>query len=496
MNSDAVERRKVLVADDDDATRQMIVDALHYAECCSILEAPNGLEALRLLQEQPCDLVITDVMMPLMSGIELLDKIMEVNPHTHVIVMTGFPTVDLSVMAMKNGAVDFLVKPFSINDLLYKVNISLRQKCALTGKAAGERTDFVLRDKMREISTRSYIYDMIEGTTDSNEHIFQEMVETALQVSGGESCSLLIFDDDNNEFHPKMVKNLRSDFPAGGLHGPIPFPETLEKVVRTKEAVLMNAGNHPSTAASFIFAPLKIRNRVFGILSLARRRNGVEFTQTDLNHIVTLTRRASLNLENNILYESTYVNLMDAFRSLVASIQARDQYTESHSVRVTRLAVKTAEVMGCSAGDIESVRISGMLHDIGKIAVPDNILLKPGRLTDEEYRVIRSHPLTGESIIKPILLFDSERIIIRHHHERWDGHGYPDGIAGKDIPLLSRILAVADAFDAMTNNRPYRRAMEVERAAAELEKNAGSQFDEDVLDGFFRIIADLPVKPH
>ncbi|HRR42476.1 MAG TPA: HD domain-containing phosphohydrolase [Syntrophales bacterium] len=121
------------------------------------------------------------------------------------------------------------------------------------------------------------------------------------------------------------------------------------------------------------------------------------------------------------------------------------------------------------------------------MAIPDDILLKPGRLTEAEYDIIKQHPLTGENIIKPIMLFDRERLVIRHHHERWDGRGYPDGLAGEDIPLLSRIIAVADSFDAMTNNRPYRKAMEVETAVEELRKNAGLQFDREVVHCFLTI---------
>jgi response regulator RpfG family c-di-GMP phosphodiesterase len=487
--------RNILVVDDDDTTRQMIVDALGYTGGFSILEASNGEEALRQMKDYDCDLVITDVMMPVMGGMELLNQVMEINPLTHVIVITGFPNVDLSVAAMKSGAVDFLVKPFSIKDLLYKVEICLRERSLIAERAVGERADFVLKNKLRELSTRSYIYDMIEGTSDSNDRIFHEMVDAALKISGGESCSLLLFDEDSNEFHPKIIKNLKSDFLVGTP--PAPLLDKLSVVVQKKEGILINSFTDPGAAGSFLLAPLKIRNQVFGILSLCRRKNGLEFTKTDLNYVLTLAKRASLNLENNILYESTYANLMHTFRSLATSIQARDHYTESHSVRVTALAVKTADVMGCTAGEIESLRISGMLHDIGKIAIPDSILLKPDRLTDEEYDIIKRHPVTGETIIKPILLFDKERGIIRHHHERWDGRGYPDGMAGLEIPRLARILAVADSFDAMTNNRPYRKAMKTEKAVAELEKNAGLQFDEEVVNGFLKVIAaEQTPKPH
>ena len=232
------------------------------------------------------------------------------------------------------------------------------------------------------------------------------------------------------------------------------------------------------------YIDLRMINNVFGILSLSRKRGRVAFTEKDLNYILTLAKRASLNLENNILYESIYANLLDTFKSLVASIQVRDHYTEEHSRRVTNLAVKTAEAMKCSHEDIESLKLACMLHDIGKIAIPDDTLLKPGKLTDEEYSTIKNHPAIGENILKPIVILDAERKIIRHHHERWDGKGYPDGLSEHDIPLLSRIIAVADSFDAMTNNRPYRNAMDIKEAVAELKRNSDTQFDKSIVDSF------------
>jgi len=231
-------------------------------------------------------------------------------------------------------------------------------------------------------------------------------------------------------------------------------------------------------------APLRIRNRVFGVLGISRRKNGVEFTPTVLNYILSLTKRASLNIENNLLYESTYANLMDTLKSMAASIQARDHYTESHSIRVTEACGQDLR------GDWRPPRgrrVPEDRRDSPRHRQDSRSRRHPvetRRLTEEEYEIIKQHPLTGENIIKPIMLLDRERLLIRHHHERWDGRGYPDGLTGEDIPFLSRILAVADSFDAMTNNRPYRKAMAVERAVEELRKNAGLQFDREVVHCF------------
>jgi HD-GYP domain-containing protein (c-di-GMP phosphodiesterase class II) len=151
---------------------------------------------------------------------------------------------------------------------------------------------------------------------------------------------------------------------------------------------------------------------------------------------------------------------------------------------VADFATRIVVCLNCNEKDIESMKIAGTLHDVGKISIPDQILLKPGKLTPKEYAVVKQHPTIGDRILKSILLFDNERIIVQHHHERWNGTGYPDKLAGKNIPYLARILAVADSFDAMTSDRPYRNAMKLDEAVAELRRNRGICFDGEIVDCF------------
>ncbi|MDD2671177.1 MAG: response regulator [Syntrophales bacterium] len=477
----------VLVVDDDESTRSMIIDALQDSKISPVFEAENGIEALEIFQNHPCDLIISDIKMPGMSGIDLLNEIMKINPAIHMILITGFPTLDLSVSAIKTGAADFIAKPFNIDELLYKVNLYLREKKMLSDDLKRDRIDSLrLRDKISELSKKSYIYDRIESIREGNEQVFEDMVDLALKLVNGESCAILLYDAGNDRFEPKVVKSSIHE-----LYSHVILPSlnsVFREAVRKKEPILMNTHGHTQMVNSLICVPLKIRNTAFGVMTLSRKRNGIEFTQKDLNFIQSLTRRASLNLENKILYESTYSSIMDTFYSLAASIQARDYYTEEHSIRVTDLAVRTAKVIGIPQHDIESLKIAGMLHDIGKISVPDQILLKKDGLSEDEFSVIKGHCATGEMILKPVLLFEQESRIIRSHHERWDGRGYPDGLAGCEIPLNARILTVVDSFDAMTNNRPYRRAMKTGEAVEELERNVDKQFDKIIVEAFLKIL--------
>ncbi len=170
-------------------------------------------------------------------------------------------------------------------------------------------------------------------------------------------------------------------------------------------------------------------------------------------------------------------------------MEAKDPYTRQHSRRVTTLSVLTAQNLGLDIAETESLRFASYLHDIGKIGIKDDILQKASSLSREEYEHIKRHPVIGESIIKDMDLTDNERGIIRHHHERWDGKGYPDGLAGEDIPFLARIVAVADAFDAMTSDRPYRKAKGHEEAMTEILRCAGHQFDPKVVDSFLEMLS-------
>ena len=479
-------KKKILVVDDYIPTRQMIVDALNSSGYDAVQEADNGRDALDMFKDESYDLVISDVNMPRMGGIDLLQHLRDIDSKAAVIMITAQPAIDLTVKAMKKGAVDFLKKPFNIDDLLYKVHVYLEENNVLSHplKKEGELSK-ALTEKTEELSIHSYIYDSVETIEGDNEVIFEKIVDLAMRVVEGEACHLFLFDKDNNEFHPKVVKPLREDDMQKLLSS---LEHLYIQAIEKAEAVIVHSQENPYIAPSLICAPLMIRGNAFGILSVRKKKNRGLFTQKDLHYVMSLAKRASLNLENKLLYESLYGNVLDTFKSLIASIQIRDQYTEEHSMRVTQQAIRIARSMNCSEQEIETLHVAGELHDIGKIAIPDAVLLKPDRLSDEEYRIIKAHPQLGEKILRPIALYEREREIVLYHHERWDGRGYPSGLAGEEIPLLARIISVADTFDAITNNRPYRTAQSVETAVAEIIKNRDTQFDSRVVDHFLKIL--------
>jgi response regulator RpfG family c-di-GMP phosphodiesterase len=478
--------KRILIVDDYSPTRQLITDALNQSGRYEISEAENGREALDQCVQNPFDLVISDVMMPGGGGMELLSKLKEMYPDTSVIMITAQPAVELTVSAMKKGAIDFIKKPFNIDDLLYKVQLCLFEKKLMgEGRSKTDNAEIKIKDKTKELSVKGFIYDSFEKFEGDNETIFKKLVDLSLNVVDGEECSLLLYDEESGEFHPKIIKSQDLE---NYEQSTIPLLQgILRQVVEKKRALMIHSSEHHQIAPSLICAPLMIRNNVFGILCIRKNSHREQFTKKDLDYIISLTRRASLNLENQVLYESVYNSVLDTFHSLIDSVQIRDHYTEEHCNRTTRLSLKIAEGMHCNHREIEALKIAGMLHDVGKIAIPDSVLLKPDKLTFEEFSIIKTHSEVGDRILKPLFLFDQERNIILHHHERWDGKGYPKGLSGTDIPFLARILAVADSYDAMTSNRPYRPAMELFTAVEELKKNRNIQFDGSIVDAFLKL---------
>jgi putative nucleotidyltransferase with HDIG domain len=249
----------------------------------------------------------------------------------------------------------------------------------------------------------------------------------------------------------------------------------------------------PSRTESFIssekrliwIAVLGVFGALYGALALFVRR-----ASKTLQKQATALRSRSKELMES--YRRLEESALEAIESLNATVDAKDPYTAGHSARVQRVAVAIAEEMQLARESLDAVRFGGLFHDIGKIAVPDCILVKPGVLDEREYATIKRHPVDGAAIVEHFGRLREAVPLIRHHHERWDGKGYPDSLAGADIPLEACIVGLADAWDAMTTERPYRGAMTVDQAAAEVRRCRGTQFAPAVVDAFFAALRRRP----
>jgi putative nucleotidyltransferase with HDIG domain len=211
-------------------------------------------------------------------------------------------------------------------------------------------------------------------------------------------------------------------------------------------------------------------------------------------YLPILAGSAVAALGNAYLHKTGERNYIQTIAALAGAVDAKDPYTHDHSRNVTAYSLAIADYLGMSDDDREALQNAALLHDIGKIGVPESILNKPGSLTNEEYAIIKSHPEIGFRILSPMAVLADIRIAVRHHHDRFDGKGYPSNLAGEDIPFHSRILAVADVFDAMTADRVYRPAPGIEYAVSELRANAGTQLDPSVAFAFIDVLSSKSME--
>ncbi len=236
-----------------------------------------------------------------------------------------------------------------------------------------------------------------------------------------------------------------------------------------------------------VLVPLAEGDNLFGWLAAINHAEGCEFGSVEANLLSTVASILGIHHGNSELYRQQAELLAGVIRALSSAIDAKDPYTCGHSDRVARIAVTIGREMGLDEETLKTVYLGGLLHDVGKIGIKDEVLRKPGRLTEEEFEHIKTHPEIGYRILVDLKKLGDVLPIVRHHHESWDGRGYPSGLGGHAIPFLARLVAVADAFDAMASDRPYRRGMDDDKLDTIFQKGSGNQWDPEIVAAMFRV---------
>ena len=237
-----------------------------------------------------------------------------------------------------------------------------------------------------------------------------------------------------------------------------------------------------------ISCPLVVRDKFVGLINLGEKESKKPFSQKDVRLLSSMSGHVAIAIENAKLYEGLLKSYLSAVSALAEAIETKDPYTRGHSERVSKYAAVIAKSMNLSKSEIEGIRVAGILHDIGKIGVPEGILLKFAPLTDAEFSVIKEHPVASAKIIEKAEFPWEIKPLVYHHHEKCDGSGYPNGLKGKDIPLGARILAVADAYEALLADRPYRRGFPKEKALEIIKEAAGTQLDPEIVPVFLELV--------
>ncbi len=479
-------RGKVLIIDDEPGVRDLLSETLSEVGGYETVIANDGLDGIEKMRASEFDVIFTDLAMPRLNGMDFLKKCKDINTRTPVVVLTGLSSMDIAVNAMRQGAYDFITKPFHLDKI-----VSTTEKIIGEGKLFGRfvspqgsedslRTlNAELFKRLQEIVALHSISADVDACRE-NKEIFARAAGMAVKLLTVNEVSFGIIQGGLLEIK-SAIGVIGKSFPVAGTF--------LARVIDNGKHHVADVGetspyDGAAMLSQFLAIPLVVGNEVFGILNVSGKADGTAFSEEEIYLALDFVKKVASKIENNALYEIFFNNLVDSLKSLIATIEARDSYTKQHSERVTMYATKTAEAMHLGSEEIDTIRFGGYLHDIGKIGVRDTVLLKPGHLSNEEIQEIRLHTVIGDEIVKPMKFFEKEREIIRHHHEHFNGSGYPDSACGREISVTARILAVADSYDAMTSNRPYRQARSHEFATGELNRCAGTQFDPEVVGVF------------
>ncbi len=477
-----IEGTEVLIVDDSPDILDVLGEFLRLHGCL-VHEARTGKEALKILSEEKVEAVIADVKLPDTNGISLLEGIKSLDPTIPVIMITGYFEPNLIVDSMRKGASDFILKPIEFERLILALFRAKRERELLLEKMRiqdflddKKKILFLNRELQEKIKEISLMYQISEkfNTIKLEEDIFEKVLEVVGEIFEGRSCAYYVVDSKEKKIVPFKTRGTREIWRS------ITVPEaTLDDLLSKKRHMEME---------NLFFVPVVIKGECVGFIGMEGKRKNGKLEEGELLLLKTIAEKSSVHIENRMLYESLFQNIIQTLKSLVISINRRDAYTSGHCERVTKNSVRVGEILGVSDYEKNILKVTGSVHDVGKIGIPDAILLKPGRLTEEEYRIMKNHSVYGEEIISRFEILANEAKIVKHHHERFDGRGYPDGLLSDEIPLCSRIIAVCDAYDAMVTERPYRRALSREEALSEIKRCRGTQFDPQVVDAFMEMM--------
>ncbi len=387
-------------------------------------------------------------------------------------------------------------------DLHYRLNIPSQDEIGEMARGLNALAD-ELEETLEKLKASKKLLEEVlmkigEGLAGSStiDGFLELMVNTIAQALDARVARLWLVDEEKNEIYVKFISGGRKSeiknrrIPIGkGIEGWVALEKKaicLPRRPASKGQIFASDEEEPT----IVCVPLLFKDRLLGVLSVEDKYSKENFTDDDLLILTNIGAQTAVALENLRLNEDVEKTYMETLSALAMAVEAKDPYSRGHSKRVSEYAEKIARKLGLSEEQISIVRDAADMHDIGKIGISDEILHKPGPLTAEEREIMNKHPVIGEGILKPVRSLRRLCDAVRHHHEWLDGSGYPDGLKGDEISIEARILCVADVFDALTSDRPYRKAMSVEEALAEIGRWVGKRYDEKVYNALCEIVRE------
>jgi putative nucleotidyltransferase with HDIG domain len=475
--------RTVLVVDDDEGSRSYLAAAFEGLGC-RVVQAADGGEALAILTRSDPDLVCTDLMMPGLDGLEFAGLVRSHAPGLPLLLVSACDLAEVEAQARQAGVLEFLRKPVGLGELRRVLaRVLSRVEPGPEGPTppptgALEGLDAGLLRKTTQLCLLTQLTVALRPDAQPDiERLLVRSLEFILRAVGGQRAAVALAEE--GAVQPLATWGAGSErLPLEGLH------RRLREAAEPSQPWFGAVAGEPLLAA-----PLRIQGASAGFVCVGRGSEGPAFTWSEAGLLAACSGQLAVALENACLGRQLTRSFQETVSTLVVALEARHKYTEGHSLRVAEHAALLAGVLGLPRAACEQTRIAALLHDLGKVGVHDAILDKPSRLTPGEWAIMRRHPGLGARILGSLGFLAEESRIVLHHHERPDGTGYPDGLSGESIPLASRIIAVADAFDAMRSLRSYRPVLPLEVAMAELRRGAGPQFDALLVEAFCDAVA-------
>ncbi|MDX8404799.1 MAG: HD domain-containing protein [Mariprofundus sp.] len=483
---------RFLVVEDQPAVREVVAEISSELDGCiaggvAVVQVASLAEARQALCDQgPWHCLITDMNLGDGNVLELIAEIRNQSISLPpVILMSGFLTASRMKQALELGIEHVLAKPFA-PDLLIECldNLFNNDKDVATEQTSPRiaRSSDRLLPEMFEMDRRLGLvyrmFDEMPGHHDVSQ-ICVSALNLAMEIVHARGGFLALFERQKQKLVHVATEGMADIDTSCQLN------DTCFQAMINEQNELIQSDSDSCwpgmPAGSFIAVPVRLQGVSVGVLCLLQPVE-VPLKVETRQILGLLVKKLDTLLDNRAVHAALAANMRETLIALVRSLEARDRYTRDHSERVGALAAILAHDLGLDADHVDLIRTGGLLHDIGKCGVPDSVLLKPGRYTDQEYSIMKAHPAIGDNILANMDTMVRERLMLRHHHERYDGFGYPDKLAGEDIPLDARIVCVADAIDAMTTHRVYRMARPLSFCLEQLKLNSGTQFDPKVVE--------------
>lgn len=496
-------KAKIMIVEDDKAIAMAIQMILKRSDYQITGIYSNGEEALASFNTLVPDIVIMDcVLQGKLSGIDTATEIRR-QYDIPLIYLTAYATEEVIEHIKQTQPDAFMSKPFQEKDLLINIDLCLYKHNMLKHNESLVKhlQDEMLENcaKSAQIKTLLHVSTMINSSLNIQE-IKTKTIEAAMIMADAEAASLLLIDEITHDLFFDVALGTTGE-DIKNIH----IPQNcgiVGNAIKDKKAIIVNnAQEDPDfypiidqelnfTTRNIVCIPIKLKDKMIGVLEILNKKNG-HFYDVDLHLLNALANQIAVALDNANLYENQKHMFYSIITALVETIDKKDVYTGGHSKRVQEYSLMIARGLGLTDAETNRLELASILHDVGKIGITDQILNKNSTLTDEEFNEIKKHPVYGEEILKHFA--DLKDIIpgIKHHHERYDGQGYPDHLIGDNIDIIARIIAVADAYDAMISGRSYKAKITPQDAIAEISRCKGTQFDPKIADLFCNQIKQI-----